>query len=235
MNAISRLSMKDRLVSAVRGKILSGELAARARVTEQELSEEYGVSRSVVREAMLVLEHHGLIVTTPYKGSEVASITREEVCDLLIPLRIQIEQFALRSGLNRWDSAHFGRLERALNDMERGVRDKDVIAFNEADMRFHALIVEGAESDAASGVWNVIDQRTRMHLAFQTGRGGPLQPFLADHRSLLDTFRSGNLDASLAAIEFHIRDTNLPLLGLLEAGPDQPAPSTMTKKKPSSL
>jgi DNA-binding GntR family transcriptional regulator len=234
MNAITRLSMKDQLVSAVRGKILSGELAPRARVTEQDLSEEYGVSRSVVREAMLVLEHHGLIVSTPYKGSEVASISREEVNDLLIPLRIQIEQFALRLGLERWDATHFGRLEKALHDMEHAVRDKDVIAFNEADMQFHALIVAGADSDAASSVWNVIDQRTRMHLAFQTGRGGPLKPFLADHQTLLETFRSGNLEASLAAIEFHIRDTNVPLLGLLEAGPDLPLKRTNAKHRSPS-
>ena len=234
MNAISRLSMKDQLVSAVRGKILSGELPPRAKLTEQDLSEEYGVSRSVVREAMLVLEHHGLIVSTPYKGSEVASISRDEVNDLLIPLRIHIEQFALRLGLERWDATHFGKLEKALHDMERAVRDKDVIAFNEADMHFHALIVEGANSDAASSVWNVIDQRTRMHLAFQTGRGGPLKPFLADHQSLLETFRSGDLEASLAAIAFHIRDTNVPLLGLLEAGPDLPVKKTMAKQPSSS-
>lgn len=234
MSNIPRLTMKDRLVAAVRGKVLTGELAQRTRLTEQDLSEEYGVSRSVVREAMLVLEHDGLIVSTPYKGSEVASISREEVNDLLIPLRIQIEQFALRSGFKNWKATHFDKLAKALEDMEQGVRNKDVIAFNDADICFHALIVEGAHSDAASSVWNVIDQRTRMHFAFQTGRSGPLKQFLVDHHSLLEIFRSGDLDASLAAIAFHIRDTNVPFLGLLEARQERTAKRKLAEHPSSS-
>lgn len=211
-----KLSLKDRLVAELRGKILSGELRPRARITEQGLCDEYGVSRSVVREAMLVLELQGLLVSTPYTGSEVASISRSEVEELLLPLRVQTEQFALRQGFQHLDSEYFQRFETVLKAMERAVYDRDVVAFNESDFQFHALIVESADSDIVRNVWDVIHQPIRMHFALQTGRTGALVGFLDDHRQLLDVFRSGDLEASVTAIKDHIIETNRPFLDVLD-------------------
>ncbi|MDJ0358152.1 winged helix-turn-helix domain-containing protein, partial [Paenarthrobacter sp. PH39-S1] len=73
MSKLEKISLKDRLATELRRKILAGDLPSHSRVTEQDLADEYGVSRAVVRETMLVLELQGLIVSTPYKGSEVAS------------------------------------------------------------------------------------------------------------------------------------------------------------------
>jgi DNA-binding GntR family transcriptional regulator len=208
--------MKDRLVATLRSEIMSGQLRPRAKLTELDLSDNYGVSRSVVREALQELGHQGLVVSVPYKGSEIAYISRTEVAELLIPLRIKIEQFALRTGYKRWDTAQFSNLSDALTGMEKGVTNKNIAEFNEADMKFHSLIVSAAESVTAMSVWEAIYQRILIHFALQTGRTGALPQYLADHAHLLDTFRSGDLEASVIAIEEHIRDTNAPWLVLLE-------------------
>lgn len=185
-------------------------------MTEPELAVEFSVSRSVIREALLVLEHQGLIVSSPYKGSAVASISLEDVAGLLIPMRIQIERYALQIGMHRWDSRHFKRFDDVITRMEKAVAFGDVVAFNDADITFHALIIEGADSDTVRSVWEGINQRIRMHLALQTGRAGAPHQYLDDHRALLSVFRSGDLDASMTAAENHIRDTNVPLLSLLQ-------------------
>jgi DNA-binding GntR family transcriptional regulator len=55
-----------------------------------------------------------------------------------------------------------------------------------------------------------------MHFAIQTGRSGALPQFLADHRQLVEVFRTGDVEACVDAIACHIHDTNAPFLGLLE-------------------
>ncbi|MBK7820354.1 MAG: GntR family transcriptional regulator [Tessaracoccus sp.] len=216
MARLIRMSMKDRLVNELRTKILHGEMKPHQRVTEQEIVEEYGVSRSVVREAMVVLELQGLLSSTPYVGTTVASISRREVEGLLLPLRIQIEQFALREGIPSFDADTFDAFADVLRRMERAVYDKDIQAFNEVDWEFHELIVVSSQSDTARLTWDAIHPRIVMHFAIQTGRSGALPQFLADHRQLVEVFRTGDVEASVNAIACHIHDTNAPFLELLE-------------------
>ncbi|MGF7122525.1 GntR family transcriptional regulator [Rhodococcus sp. TAF43] len=217
MGKLVKLSLKDRLVAELSRKILNGELAPGSRVIEQELADEYGVSRSVVRETLVVLELQGLIISTPYTGTEVASISRNEVEGLLLPIRVDVEQFALKEGLKRFDSDVFDAFSVVLADMERAVDGGDIEAFNIADIRFHELIVDSCDSVTARSIWDSIHQRIRMHFALQTGRTGALTSFLEDHRRLVDTFRTGDLDSSLAALKAHILDTNSPHLDVLGA------------------
>ncbi|MFQ4149982.1 GntR family transcriptional regulator [Arthrobacter sp. LAPM80] len=216
MAKLERISMKDRLAAELRRKVLSGALPPHFRLTEQDLADEYGVSRAVVRETMLVLELQGLIVSTPYKGSEVASISRTEVSELLLPIRIHIEQYALKEGMPLFDADTFESFERVLVAMEQAIHHEDIEAFNEADMQFHAIIVDACPIDSARGIWDSIHPRIRMHFALQTGRTGALAEFLDDHRRLVDVFRTGDVPASVAAIESHITETNTPHLRLLD-------------------
>lgn len=216
MPKISRESMKDRLVVSLRAEILGGNLKPSTRITETELCERYGVSRSVVREALMELGRQGLVVSTPYKGTEIASISRREVAELLIPLRIHIEQFALRISLHAWSQDHFDQLAKALDGMKTGVAMHDVARFNDEDFKFHSLIVSASSSSMALNVWETISQRIIMHFGLQTGRTGALPRFYDDHAQLLEVLRTQDLDKSLLAIEDHIRGTNLPLLDLLD-------------------
>lgn len=122
----------------------------------------------------------------------------------------------MREAFDKLDSSYFAQAEEVVRQMEKAVQDKDVAAFNEADVLFHGLIIDAADSDTARSVWDAIDQRIRMHFAVQTGRSGALPRFVDDHRDLLRTFRSGDLEASVAAIAEHINITNQPFLGFLD-------------------
>lgn len=216
MPKIPRLSMKDRVVTGTQERVIAGEIAPGTRITEQALVDEYGVSHSVVREAMVVLELRGIIVSKSYKSSEVASISRSEVEHLLLPVRVTVEKYALETGFERFN-ARYDDFENALSDMARAIDDQDIRAFNTADIAFHELIVDLGGSATVRGVWTSIQQRIRMHFAVQTKRSGARLEFLDHHRALLEVFRTGDLDASLDALERHILETNTPHLDLLEA------------------
>ena len=86
-----------------------------------ELTERFGVSQSVVREALTRLTEQGLLVATPQRGFRVRDLSIEDIAELT-ETRVQIESLALRLAIERGDlqwetgilAAHY-RLERRLS------------------------------------------------------------------------------------------------------------------------
>lgn len=84
-----RRSLHDELVYSLRQMILEGELPPGIRVPEGEICEQFGVSRTPLREALKVLASEGLIVLMPNRGSMVSKVRVEEIADafeMLAPL-----------------------------------------------------------------------------------------------------------------------------------------------------
>ena len=71
MTALQPRRMTDQVVRVLRDRIVSGDLAAGARVEINELCAELGVSPTPVREAILQLEALGLVTRQPYRGTVV--------------------------------------------------------------------------------------------------------------------------------------------------------------------
>src|SRR5262245_5057893 len=82
-----------RAVFSIRDAIFAGEYSPGERMVEEDLATKLGVSRNVVREAFWQLEAQGLIQSDDYKGKSVATLTAEEMRDLM-PLRILLESLA---------------------------------------------------------------------------------------------------------------------------------------------
>ena len=91
-------SLSALAAEALREMVLSGDLQPGDRVIENRLTEELGISRPPLREAMRVLEQEGLIVQTPRKGAVVAPVTPHDIYEI-VSLREEIEQIAVRLGV----------------------------------------------------------------------------------------------------------------------------------------
>src|SRR6185369_5539973 len=88
-----RASLSKVVAEQIRGQILSGKLRPGARLVEDKLSAELGVSRVPVREALLGLSVEGLVNLEPRRGASVVEISPETVQEL-------VEVRALLEGLN---------------------------------------------------------------------------------------------------------------------------------------
>lgn len=77
--SIGRRYLHDEVAERLRELIRSGELEPKARVNELELSERFGISRTPLREAVKILATEGLLELLPNRGARVASISAEEI------------------------------------------------------------------------------------------------------------------------------------------------------------
>lgn len=132
--------MVDVVRERLRSAILSGELAPGSRLSVPELAKKLEVSRSPVREAVLLLVGEGLAVEHTRRGVEVA---RLEVADLLelYDLRGAIESLAARLAAERMNSTALAAL-RGVLDHQGAAAIRDPKQFRELDARFHQIIVE---------------------------------------------------------------------------------------------
>src|SRR5690242_17465200 len=105
--------LRQQVLDGLRQAIIAGRLEPGARLTERELTEMMGVSRTVVREALRQLESEGLIENIPNKGPVVRTLSLDEARDLYA-VRAVLEGFAARLFADKATAEQTTRLEGAL-------------------------------------------------------------------------------------------------------------------------
>src|SRR5260370_1059405 len=79
---IVQASLHDEAVARIRDMIMEGRLEPGSKVSEKDLCELFGISRTPLREALKVLASEGLIALLPHRGARVAQLTGKDTADL---------------------------------------------------------------------------------------------------------------------------------------------------------
>ena len=134
----------------IRQAILDGRLEPGSRLKEEELARELGISRTPVREALLVLQAEGLIETTPNRGAVVGSHDADDLIDLY-QLRALLEGYAARQAAARVSDEEIGLLRESCDRFDRIAGD-DVRELVKENLLFHSAIHAAAGSARLSGM-----------------------------------------------------------------------------------
>ena len=212
----SKSSLKQQIAEEIKKMIFDGKLEQGEKITELHVSQSLGVSRTSVREAMLILELEGLLVSEPYKDTRVTTISQEEVLEILIPMRLQIEIFSLKKGFSIWEEDTKKQFEVILQNMKKAILYEDLPAFIELDIQLHELIVRSSGLENVIRIWESIVNRIRLHFLYQNSKSGTMEKWLKEHEELVDVLVNGNsIEAATNALRAHIVDTNIPDVYLL--------------------
>lgn len=197
-------SLRQRAVAAIRDAIIWGRFAPGDRMVEQDLSKQLGISRGPIREALRQLEHEGLVVTYPYRATEVVSVSEVELREVLLPIRVTIERFAFRHALPKLTQVDLDALQALVDTMRKEGAAGNLVAAVEADLRFHEFILERSQQPHCIQIWRTILPRVRTYFY----RCGPMHPTptnIADeHQELLDTLVTCDVAQVLALLDRHI-------------------------------
>ncbi len=136
----SGLNTADLVADALRTAILQGELRGGDALRQEELAEQYGVSKIPVREALFVLQSEGLVDFTSGRGAMVSQLTSSEANEIYV-MRIALEQVALRAAIPNLQPADFIKAEAALKQIDAGPNPKDWGALN---WEFHTTLYKPA-------------------------------------------------------------------------------------------
>jgi DNA-binding GntR family transcriptional regulator len=137
-------SVVDQVYAAIRERITNGTLARGARVHQEDLADELGVSRTPVREALRRLAAEGLVEMRTNRGARVADVRQGDM-RLAYEARLVIEPGAARLAAERAPAAAIARMGRAVAAQRRAI--PDVARSFDANREFHTALVQASDNE----------------------------------------------------------------------------------------
>ncbi len=134
------LTNKEKIYSAIKEKILSGQLQGGHQIRAAEVAKTYNVSGTPVREALIQLEGEGYVTYEPYKGAVVKTISKKEVREIF-RIRAVLECMALETALRMMSPDEF---EEAMALAEKGINEQDPTMLSTINWEFHSYIYKKA-------------------------------------------------------------------------------------------
>jgi DNA-binding GntR family transcriptional regulator len=204
-------SLSALAAEALREMVLSGDLQPGDRVIENRLTEELGISRPPLREAMRVLEQEGLIVQVPRKGAVVAPVTPHDIYEI-VSLREEIEQIAVRLGIPVHSQERLERLRQAFADLQAAAEEPGAARVVETSFAFHLAIVGLAGHKRLEDVYRSLSLQMRMCMAMNRRARAEIETAREDaarHRPLMDLVEAGDLEGLAHTLAHHGQRTYL--------------------------
>lgn len=209
-------SNAQRALHDLRDMIFSGQLAAGSNHLESELATLLGMSRTPVREAVLMLEGQGLLELKPRKGVRILPVSPDdmrEIYDVLTELESLAAEQAAQRGYVAADLADLGC---AIEDMEVAVTAEDLESWAAADDRFHTELVRLGRNKRIEMIVSMMqDQVRRARITTLFMRPMPLKSNEA-HRRVYQAIEQGDADMARAAHRAHRQQSREMLVDLLE-------------------
>ncbi|MFF4539662.1 GntR family transcriptional regulator [Streptomyces aureus] len=193
----------DRVYAHVKEGVLERRYEGGALLTEGELADAVGVSRTPVREALLRLEAEGLIKLYPKKGALVLPVSAQEIADV-VETRQLVEEHAARKAVPASPQL-LSRLEELLERQKEQAAAGDLAAAAVTDRCFHAEIVRSGGNEILSRLYDQLrDRQLRMGVAVMHAHPDRITKTLVEHHQILQALRSGDADAVVGLIHGHV-------------------------------
>lgn len=198
------VSAASKVYEGLKQQILTGELEIGMWLVEVQIAEEFGVSRTPVREAMRRLIDERLIAHDPYRGAVVRGISAQEASEIGQIHEIH-DGLAARLAAQRVDAGGLEHLERLLYDMRERVAESDWEGAATANAEFHGFIYEIAGNERLSILARELSTAMRRFSAGALADPQRAAQILLEHEECVRTLRSHDPDAAEHAARTHGR------------------------------
>lgn len=199
------MALSTDLFTSLRKDILQGKLRQGEKLTEQQICDEYNVSRTPVREAFRQLELEGFIETIPNRGAFVVGFSKQDIHDMY-ELRKSYELLAVKWAIERISKEEFEKLEEAFEFMEFYTQKKDYEKMLNINMNFHELIYKASHNRMLYHIlssYQLYIKQSRTSGRKETS-SDYLDEILEEHRAIFEAFKNKDTDAGIKAVTMHL-------------------------------
>jgi len=210
LTPIRTLSKSRGVFEELRQAIWSGDLAPGTPLREAHIAKQLNVSQVPVREALLQLEHLGLVVRVPDRGTTVTKLTRTEIAQLM-EVRRHLEVMAFHLAAEHLNDKVILELKSHLRRMQEQVTDGDHFAVAEEDFAFHRTVWRAAGNEVLDKTLERLCVAVYAFVSLQRHAAGEsMKSAVKSHRKLLDALVSRDEKRITAAVNEHITSTTIP-------------------------
>jgi DNA-binding GntR family transcriptional regulator len=202
MSAVSLAprALYEEVAELLRQRIFRRELEPGSWIDEVKLAQEYGISRTPLREALKVLAAEGLVTMKVRRGAYVTEVSERDLADVYHLLAL-LESDAAAVVAQRAGDAQLKELQQLHRELENAVQDREkFFALNE---RFHMRLLELADNrwrDQMVADLRKVMKLNRHHSLFKQGR---IAESLAEHRAVMQALEKRDPDAASRLMREH--------------------------------
>ena len=194
---------KQHALAQLRQAILHGEMAPAQRLVENELAEQFGVTRASIRAALIDLEAQGLVERIRNRGSRVRVVTVEEAV-AITECRMVLEGLCAAKAATLASDEQLAELTELGTAMTKAVADGEPVTYSELNQAVHARIREFSGQRTTVDLLERLNAqlvRHRFQLALRPGRP---QQSLNEHLAMIEAIRAREPQAAEAAARAHL-------------------------------
>jgi DNA-binding GntR family transcriptional regulator len=198
-------ALYEEVAEALRQRIFARELKPGDWIDELKIAEEYGISRTPLREALKVLAAEGLVTMKVRRGAYVTEVSSKDLADVYHLLAL-LESDAASVTASRATDAQLAELQGLHDDLEKsgkkGIKDKDnFFAINE---QFHKLILNIADNRFRDQMVADLRKVMKLNRAQSLTREGRIEHSLEEHRAIMTALAKRDGKAATKAMQAHI-------------------------------
>ena len=202
----------ERVYSALRERLLRGDLPVGRRLVEQQLAQEFATSRTPVREALRRLEGDGHLVRDA-SGRMSPSAPSVESMRELYEVRVALEDLCARRAATGGDREPIEAIEQDWRALDAAWRDGRALPrgpdFVYADEGFHRALAAASGNDVALSMLSDLNDRIRVLRIYDFTTDDRIGATIAEHLEIVTCVLSGDADAAAAFMRAHVQRSSL--------------------------
>jgi len=187
----------------LREQIFAKQLAPGSWLDEQSLAEQFGISRTPMREDIKVLASEGLVTIKMRRGAYVTEVARKDLEQIFTILSL-LEGEAARETAAKATEEELNQLDYWHHRLEKAAADRDLEQFFEINGKFHELIQEIAGNRWMNGVIADLRKVLKLHRRDSLTSTGRLQNSLIEHRAILNALLKRDQAGAESAMRKHL-------------------------------
>ena len=215
MSKVSRNTLTNEIVSKLTQEIISKRIAPGTTFDEARLGQQFGASRTPIREALRQLAASGLIELRPHRAPLVATADVERLREMF-DVMAELEAMCAQRCCTSMRAAQRHELEELHRTMALSVRNSDVAAYRLGNIAFHGLIYEGANNAYLKQLARMTRERLAPYRGVQLEVPARLAHSYAEHEAIVIAILRGDQTGAATAIRQHLAVTHETLEQIVE-------------------
>ncbi|NDJ61833.1 MAG: GntR family transcriptional regulator [Chloroflexi bacterium] len=196
LQRVKSSNLRDQVVQQIRTAIIEGRIKPNDHIVEKDLTDQLGVSRTPVREALILLEREGLVCSIPNRGSFVRSFS-ERAVEQIFSMRVTLENFAAELVVDTLTTTDFAVLEHLIFSQSDAIERDDFNRVRSIDMAFHQYFIEKTDHALLHRTWSELVAQIAALLFLRADAFPDYDEFRAihDHQAILHAYHARDLNA----------------------------------------
>jgi DNA-binding GntR family transcriptional regulator len=212
--AESAVTLQQQAYDFVKAQIMNLELKPGQYITDSEVANRLGISRTPVREALRRLEQEGLLINQARRGWKVYALSLEDIHDIF-DIKETLEGMIARRAAACPNEELRRAMVEAMKHMRRAAEDGDVEAWQEADVELHdAIFGMGGNERATNIIQSLNDQWHRVRIGFLAMQGR-IQRSNPEHQAVIESILAGDGEEAERLMRVHLHNVREELVRLL--------------------